>query len=170
LKKFATLGVSFAAVMLSVTAFAAPASARAHRHHRHHHHGGGGGGIVCGAGTVLVNGTCVPTGPTGPVGNANVNFNPSSVTMNLDGTFSASVIVSGLPPAIGIGAVTPPPTCGPAGTFGVALTSGVDALGRLQALVFRAGAPGCVPGTYPVTFTEATSPFATFTGFITLHF
>jgi hypothetical protein len=169
LKKFASVGASLLTVVVALAMMAGPADARSHRHHRHHHHGGGGGGgVVCGPGTTNVGGTCVANPPTGPIGNGNVAVNPSSITMNLDGTFSASVVVSGLPPAIGI-AATAPGTCGPNGTFNIAATGATDALGRLQALVFK-GAPGCVPGSYPIVFTETGSPFQSFTGFLNLHF
>jgi hypothetical protein len=169
LKKYLSLGVSMLAVVVALAMMAGPADARARRHHRHHRGGGGGGGgVTCGPGTVLVNGVCTAVPPSGPVGNGNVNISPNSVTMNLDGSFSASVVVSGLPPAIGITS-SASATCGPNGTFVVAATGATDALGRLQALVFK-GAPGCVPGSYPITFAETGSPFQVFTGFLQLHF
>jgi len=172
LKKFASAGIGLLSVVVALAMMAGPADARAHRHHRHHRHGGGGGGpgIVCGPGTTNVNGVCVANPPSGPIGNNNFNINPSSITMNLDGTFSASATLSGLPPNIAFNAATAP-QCGPGGAaIGLALTGPTDALGRAQLLVFRAGAPGCVPGSYPITLTEATSPFATFVGIVNLHF
>jgi hypothetical protein len=49
-----------------------------------------------------------------------------------------------------------------------------DGTGRAQVALTEFTVPpapnGCVPGTYPITFTEANSPFHTFTGFITLQF
>jgi hypothetical protein len=168
LRKFASAGISLLAVVVVLTMLEGPADARVHRHHRHHRHRGGGVGVTCGAGTVNVNGVCTPTGSPGPIGNGNVNFSPNSVTMNLDGSFSASVVVSGLPPNIGMTG-TAAGTCGPNGTFNLAATGATDALGRLQVLVFK-GAPGCVPGSYPVVFTETGSPFQSFTGFLNLHF
>jgi hypothetical protein len=169
LKKFASVGVSLLAVVVTMAMMAGPADARARRHHRHHRGGGGGGGVTCGPGTTLVGGVCVANPPTGPIGNGNVAISPSSITMNLDGSFSASAVVSGLPPAIPIGAVTAAATCGPAGTFAALPLGPVDALGRLQLLIFK-GAPGCVPGTYPIVIAEGASPFQSFTGFVQLHF
>jgi len=169
LKKYASVGVGLLSVVFALAMMAGPADAKAH-HHNHHHRrgGGGGGGITCGPGTTNVGGTCVANPPSGPVGNSNVAITPNAVTMNLDGSFSASVVVSGLPATIGMAAAAPA-TCGPAGTFAVAPTAATDALGRLQALVFK-GAPGCVPGTYPIVFNETAAPFQSFTGFLTLHF
>jgi len=169
LKKYATLGIGLLSVVTALALMAAPADARAHRHHRHHRHGGGGGGggITCGPGTVNSGGTCVPV-PTGPTGNGNVNITPNNVTMNLDGTFASSVVVSGLPPLTPVTTNTGI-TCGTS-TITVTLnTANTDALGRIGATIAN-GTPSCVAGTYPLTFTETTSPFQTFTGFLTLHF
>jgi hypothetical protein len=161
-------GVGVLAALLGVALLlASPADARRHHHH-HHHRGGGGGGVVCGPGTVLVNGVCTPVPNPGPQGNANVVISPSDVTMNLNGTFAASAVVSGLPPLANSNAVAPT-TCG-TGTFTIAPAAAVsDALGRRQVTIAKA-ATGCVPGTYPIVFTETVSPFQSFTGFITLHF
>src|SRR5581483_302225 len=85
-------------------------------------------------------------------------------------------VVSGLPPLTTV-ASNSPITCGPAGAAIVVLPTkaiAVDGAGRAQVSITnatgRVGTPGCVPGTYPLTFTETTSPFQTFTGFLTLHF
>jgi len=112
---------------------------------------------------------CTPTGPTGPVGNGNVVITPDDITMNLDGTFATSFVVTGLPPLTPIAGTTF--SCGPPGGLsGTVLAGTTDALGRLQNTLSFSGAPGCVPGTYPIVFSETGPPFQNFTGFFTLHF
>jgi hypothetical protein len=169
LKKFAAVGVSLLAVVVTMAMMAGPADARS-RHHGRHHRGGGGGtpGPVCGPGTTLVNGVCTANPPTGPVGNGNVTITPNNVTMLLNGTFNTSITVSGLPP---LTTVTPGfVACGgPAFIFPVSGTVTSDALGRITLGYTNIGG-GCIPGTYPLVFTENASPFQSFTGFLTLHF
>jgi hypothetical protein len=171
LRKFASLGASLAIAFAYVALMASPASAAHHHHHHHHHHGGGGGGgVVCGPGTSLVGGVCVPN-PTGPVGNSNVHITPDNVTMTLDGTFATSAIVSGLPPLTAITAVAV--ACNGTGEVIVNFLNSAttDALGRIGDSIQSVGGAGsCVPGTYPLTFKEVASPFQTFVGFLTIHF
>ena len=159
-------GIGLLVGLLSVATFmAAPASARVHHHHHHHHHNGGG--ITCGPGTVNVGGVCTPTGNPGPTGNSNVAITPGSATMTLDGLFDTNVVITGLPPFITVDtAIT---ACDFDATIGLDSTT-TDALGRLVGDIFNNVTDVCVPGTYPVTFTETTTPFQTFTGFFTLHF
>ena len=163
-------GVGLLVGLLSVATFmAAPASARVHHHHHHHHHGGGGSGPTCGPGTVNIGGTCTPSGSSGPTGNGNVTVAPSNIAMTVDGTFGATIVVSGLPPFIGID-TNSGFTCGGSTVTVVTNTGSSDALGRVGAEVYNTGPGSCVPGTYPILMTETDTPFQTFTGFITLHF
>ncbi|MBV9253234.1 MAG: hypothetical protein JOZ37_18725 [Actinobacteria bacterium] len=182
--------VAVLAPLLSVmTAMAVPATAAVHHHHHHHHRRGGGGG--CGPGTTNQGGVCIPTGTPGPTGNSNVKITPSDVTMTLNGQFTATAEVTGLPPfttiitekapvfVLGFTIPVPGQPCGPKVTpipgIPVAFTGEIlygggqaDATGRYVTSLRTIGS--CVPGTYPITFTEPASPFQTFTGFITLHF
>ena len=183
--------VAVLAPLLSVmTAMAVPATAAVHHHHHHHHRRGGGGG--CGPGTTNQGGVCTPTGTSGPKGSPNVVITPSNVTMTLDGHFSATAEVTGLPPfttiipetapisILGFAGALPGQPCGAKflpfpGIPGVTFTGEIlygggqaDATGRYVTSLTSFGS--CVPGTYPITFTEPASPFQTFTGFITLHF
>jgi hypothetical protein len=163
LKKFASVGVSLLVVVVTLSMLAGPADARS-RHHGRHHRRGAGPGITCGTGTTNVGGVCVANPTPGPIGNGNVSISPSSITMNLNGSFSASIVVSGLPPLIPVAVTTF--TCPTPVAFTV--TSPPDALGRMQLVIGEFG--GCVPGSYPIVFTETASPFQSFTGFINLHF
>lgn len=172
MRRFMSTTLALAVVTSCGMAIAAPAFAARHRHHRHHR---AHGANTCGPGTVNSGGVCVPAGG-GPEGSGNVKIDPSDVTMTLDGLFASSAVVSGLPPLTTV-ASNSPITCGPAGAAIVVLpTKGIaaDGAGRAQVSVTnatgRVGTPGCVPGTYPLTFTETSSPFQTFTGFIILHF
>jgi len=158
-------GIGFLVGVLSVaTLMAVPASAARHRHHRNHHPGSG---IVCGVGTANVGGVCTPTTPAGPIGNANFVITPSDITMNLDGSFAASLTLSGLPPFIFINGFATSLSAACTGVTAFSTTGGTDALGRNQGVL---SGIGCVPGTYPLTLFEGTAPFQTFTGFLTLHF
>lgn len=164
MKKFASVGVSLLVVVVTLSMLAGPADAR-RRHHRHHRGGNNGSGITCGPGTSNVGGVCVANPNPGPQGNGNVAINPNAITMNLNGSFSSSVTVTGLPPLIPV--TVTPFSCGTT-TVLFTVTGGPDALGRLQAVIGTFG--GCVPGSYPIVFTETASPFQSFTGFIQLHF
>ena len=170
MRKFASLGASLAIAFAYVALMATPASA-AHHHHHHHHHGGGGGGggVTCGPGTSLVNGVCTPN-PTGPVGNSNVDITPSDILMTLDGHFATAAIVHGLPPLTTITAVAV--ACNGTGNtiFNFLNSATTDAQGNIGDSIQAIGAGPCVPGTYPLTFKENSSPFQTFVGFITIHF
>src|SRR5947209_8579091 len=79
MKKFASAGIGVLAVVVAVAMMAGPADARAHRHHRHHRHGGGGGGVVCGPGTVLSGGTCVPAPAPTPTAHCFAANNPAQI-------------------------------------------------------------------------------------------
>ena len=149
-----------AAVLAPGVAFAAPR----HRHHHHHHRGGG---QSCGPGTAPdASGACVPSS-TGPTGSPGVVFDPSDITMNLDGSFATSGMVTGVPPfGSGIVSIASLLTACSSAT-GFVVNGSAGALGHL---VVSLSGVGCVPGTYPVLFEETSTPFQTLTGFITLHF
>ena len=154
---------------------AGPSAWAVQRRHHHHHRRSV---TTCGAGTVLSGRSCVPA-TSSPVGNGNVLVMPSDVTMTVDGLLVSSAAVSGLPPLTTVDSNSPI-QCGPGGASIIIEPGGgipVDALGRAQVAI-RSGftgeegsGAGCVPGVYPLIFTESTTaPFQTFTGFITLHF
>jgi hypothetical protein len=175
LKRFASFGVSLLAVVVTFGLMASPADAR-HRHHHHHRHGGGGGGgVVCGAGTVLVNGVCVATAPPGPTVpgpfNGGLVLTPNHALLQVtnaagQGNFALSGVAhygaGGVPGVLAAG--NGGPGCAIAAAPGGVVTT--DLFGNITFSVTGTGT--CSAGAYAVVFTPTAAAFAPAAGTFTV--
>lgn len=180
-------GGALSVVICLTTMLAAPAAARRHRHARHHQ-------VTCGPGTVLLGGQCVFDDP--PVGDSNVTASPNPIVMTLGGHVVGSLEFNALLPLdeLDMNVISIPDPCGgecgpvPKGVGGIPcgpnavltvtpLPIVADANGHAHAEIHDVTIPpgpgGCVPGIYPLIFTELPTVVAsprTYTVFVTLTF